>query len=148
MAMHPAVTRFVPTPDQFAWTFGGCEPVMRIQPGEVLDLYTEDAFGGRIRSSDDLASRSIVYPFVNPQTGPFYVEGAAPGDTLAIHLIDVQPARDWAASVTVPLFGALTGTHYTQTLQEPLPEKTWIYKVDQASKSVLFKALDSDYGTS
>src|SRR6266576_6721645 len=145
MAMHPAVTRFVPTPDQFAWTFGGCEPVMRIQPGEVLDLYTEDAFGGRIRSSDDLASRSIVYPFINPQTGPFYVEGAAPGDTLAIHLIDVQPARDWAVSTTVPLFGALTSTRFTPTLQPALPERTWVYKVDQVAGDVVYHALDSDY---
>ena len=145
MAMHPAVTRFVPTPDQFAWTFGGCEPAMRIQPGDVLDLYTEDAFGGRIRSSGDLASRSIVYPFVNPQTGPFYVEGAAPGDTLAIHLIDVQPARDWAVSTTVPLFGALTSTKFTPTLQPALPERTWVYAVDRAAGDVTYRALDSDY---
>ena len=113
MTTQPAATRFVPTPEQFAWTFGGCEPVMRIKPGEILDLYTEDAFAGQIRTSDDLPSRSIVYPFINPQTGPFYVEGAAPGDTLAIHLINVQPARDWAVSTTVPLFGALTSTKFT-----------------------------------
>ena len=121
------ITRFVPTEAQFAWTFGGYPPVMRIRPGDVLDLFTEDAFGGRIRSSDDLPSRTITYPFINPQTGPFFVEGAEPGDTLAIHLIDVQPARDWAVSTTVPLFGALTGTKFTPTLQPALPERTWRY---------------------
>jgi acetamidase/formamidase len=145
MTTQPATTRFVPTPDQYAWTFGGCEPVMRVQPGEILDLYTEDAFGGRIRSSEDLPSRSIVYPFINPQTGPFYVEGAAPGDTLAIHLIDVQPARDWAVSTTVPLFGALTSTKFTPTLQPALPERTWVYAVDRAAADVTYRALDSDY---
>jgi acetamidase/formamidase len=145
MTTQPATTRFVPTPDQYAWTFGGCEPVMRVQPGEILDLYTEDAFGGRIRSSEDLPSRSIVYPFINPQTGPFYVEGAAPGDTLAIHLIDVQPARDWAVSTTVPLFGALTSTKFTPTLQPALPERTWVYAVDRAARDVTYRALDSDY---
>jgi acetamidase/formamidase len=144
MTTQPATTRFVPTPDQYAWTFGGCEPVMRVQPGEILDLYTEDAFGGRIRSSEDLPSRSIVYPFINPQTGPFYVEGAAPGDTLAIHLIDVQPARDWAVSTTVPLFGALTSTKFTPTLQPALPERTWVYAVDRAARDVTYRALDSD----
>jgi acetamidase/formamidase len=92
-----------------------------------------------------LPSRSIVYPFINPQTGPFHVEGAEPGDTLAIHLIDVQPARDWAVSTTVPLFGALTGTKYTATLQEPLPERTWVYAVDRAAGEVMYEALDSDY---
>ncbi|HEY7522567.1 MAG TPA: acetamidase/formamidase family protein, partial [Candidatus Limnocylindrales bacterium] len=104
----PSVTRFEPTPDQYAWTFGGYAPVMRVRPGDVLDLYTEYAFGGRIGTADDLPSSSITYPFINPQTGPFHVDGAEPGDTLAIHLIDVQPARDRAVSTTVPLFGALT----------------------------------------
>ncbi|MFO1350472.1 MAG: acetamidase/formamidase family protein [Gammaproteobacteria bacterium] len=32
---------------------------------------------------------------VNPQTGPFYVEGAEPGDTLVVHLLKVAPNRDW-----------------------------------------------------
>lgn len=139
------VTRFVPTPQQYVWTFGGCEPIRRVRPGEVLDLFTEDCFAGRIKTTADLASNSIENPFINPQTGPFYVEGAEVGDTLAIHLIDVQPARDWAASTTVPLFGALTSTTYTATLQPPLPERTWIYKVDLAAREVIFAALDSDF---
>jgi acetamidase/formamidase len=140
-----ATTRFVPRPEQYAWTFGGCEPVMRVRPGDVLELFTEDAFAGQIRSSDDLPSRTIVYPFINPQTGPFFVEGAEPGDTLAIHLIDVQPARDWAVSTTVPLFGSLTGTKYTPTLQPALPERTWLYRVDLSTREVVYQALDSDY---
>ena len=143
MSAKIAVTRFVPTPEQYAWTFGGCEPVMRVRPGDVLDLFTEDAFGGKIRASGDLPSESIVYPYINPQTGPFFVEGAEPGDTLAIHLIDVQPARDWAVSTTVPLFGALTGTKYTATLQPALPERTWRYAVDLAAREVIYQALDS-----
>ena len=147
MTVKPAATRFVPTREQYAWTFGGCEPVMRIQPGEILDLYTEDAFAGQIRSSDDLPSRSITYPFINPQTGPFHVEGAEPGDTLAIHLIDVQPARDWGVSTTVPLFGALTSTKFTPTLQPPLPERTWMYAVDRDRRVVTYSALDSDHRT-
>jgi acetamidase/formamidase len=138
-------SRFVPTAEQYAWTFGGYGPVMRIRPGEVLDVFTEDAFGGRIRSSEDLPSGTVAYPFVNPQTGPFYVEGAEVGDTLAIHLLDVQPARDWAVSTTVPLFGALTSTKYTPTLQEPLPEKTWVYAVDAQARTVTYQALDSDF---
>ena len=145
MSAKVAVRRFVPTPEQYAWTFGGCEPVMRVRPGDILDLYTEDAFGGKIRSSGDLPSETIVYPFINPQTGPFFVEGAEPGDTLAIHLIDVQPARDWAVSTTVPLFGALTGTKYTSTLQPALPERTWRYAVDLAAREVIYRALDSAF---
>ncbi len=147
MTGQRSITRFVPTPDQYAWTFGGYDPVMRIRPGDVLDLFTEDAFGGKIRSADDLPSTSIEYPFINPQTGPFHVEGAEPGDTLAIHLIDVQPANDWAVSTTVPLFGSLTSTKYTPTLQEALPERTWLYSVDLAAREVVYRALDSDFST-
>jgi acetamidase/formamidase len=139
------IRRFVPTPEQYAWTFGGVDPVMRIRPGEVLGLYTEDCFAGQIRTTSDLFSRSCEYPFINPQTGPFYVEGAEAGDTLAVHLIDVRPARDWAVSTTVPLFGALTGTKYTATLQPPLPEKTWLYQVDRERGEVTFDALDSPH---
>jgi len=145
MAESITITRFVPTPEQYAWTFGGYEPVLRVRPGDVLDVFTEDAFGGRIRTTQDLFSKNVTFPFVNPQTGPFYVEGAEPGDTLAIHLIDVQPAREWAASTTVPLFGSLTSTKYTATLQPPLAEKTWIYRVDLAAREVIYKAVDSEY---
>ena len=145
MTSERTVTRFVPTADQYAWTFGGYDPVLRVRPGDILDLYTEDAFAGNIRTGDDLASRSIQYPYINPQTGPFFVEGAEVGDTLAIHLIDVQPARDWAVSTTVPLFGALTSTKFTPTLQPPLAERTWVYAVDRTAGVVTYRAVDTEH---
>lgn len=142
---QPLVTRFVQDPKTYAWTFGGYDPVRRVRPGEVLDVYVEDCFDGRIRSTADLPSKCIEYPFINPQTGPFYVEGAEPGDTIAVHLIDVRPARDWAVSAHVLFFGSLTGTRLTAGLQEPLPEKVWLYRVDAAAGELTFDALDSDY---
>jgi len=148
MAETSSFTRFEPTSEQYAWTFGGVDPVLRVRPGEILDLFTEDCFAGRIRSSQDVPSTSIEYPYINPQTGPFFVEGAEPGDTLAVHLIDVQPARDWAVSTTVQLFGALTGTRITATLQPPLPERTWMYRVNREAATVEFEALDSAFTTS
>jgi len=138
------VIAYRPDPSQFAWTFGGVAPVMRVKPGTVLELFTEDAFGGKVRGPDDLISRVIEFPFVNPQTGPFYVEGAEPGDTLAIHFISIEPARDWGASCLVPLFGALSSTHVTSMLHDPLPEVVWIYEVDRAKRSVTFRARGGD----
>ena len=41
---------FVPTVEQLNYTFGGAEPIMRVRPGTVLTLWTEDAYGGRITS--------------------------------------------------------------------------------------------------
>jgi acetamidase/formamidase len=140
------VVAYRPRPDEFAWTFGGVEPVRRVRPGDVLELWTEDCFGGRVRGPDDLVSRVIEFPFVNPQTGPFFVEGAEPGDTLAIHFVSIEPARDWAASTTVPLFGALTSTTHTPALQEPLPEIVWIYDVDKYSIALPLEPMHGTVG--
>jgi acetamidase/formamidase len=133
------VVTYRPEPAEFAWTFGGVPPVRRVKPGDVMELWTEDAFGGKVRGPDDWVTKVIEFPFVNPQTGPFYVEGAEPGDTLAIHFVSIEPSRDWAASCTVPLFGALTSTHATATLQDPLPEIVWIYEVDATKRTVTFR---------
>jgi acetamidase/formamidase len=140
----PPTLAYRPDPSEYAWTFGGVAPVRRVRPGTVLELFTEDCFAGRVASVDDLVSLVCEFPFLNPQTGPFYVEGAQPGDTLAVHFVSIEPARDWAASTTVPLFGALTSTHATPSLQEPLPELVWIYDVDRAARTVTFHARRSD----
>jgi acetamidase/formamidase len=109
----PEVLKFRPDPSQYAWTFGGAAPVARVRPPVILEVFTEDCFAGKVRSETDLVSQVCEFPYLNPQTGPFYVEGAEPGDTLAVHFISIEPARDWGASTTVPFFGALTATHAT-----------------------------------
>ena len=76
---------FKPTAEQLNYTFGGAAPVMKIKPGTALKLWSEDAFNNTINKMTDLASEKVDLRFVNPQTGPFYVEGAEPGDALAIH---------------------------------------------------------------
>ncbi len=134
------VVRFVPERDQYAWTFGGVAPVARIRPPAILEVFTEDAFFGRVRSERDLVSEVCEFPFVNPQTGPFYIEGAQPGDTLAVHFVSITPARDWGASTTIPLFGALTNTHATALLNEPLPELVWLYQFDRDAQTCRFTA--------
>jgi acetamidase/formamidase len=134
------VVAYRPEPSEFAWTFGGADPVRTVRPGDVIELWTEDAFAGKVRDPDDVVSRVIEFPFVNPQTGPFLVEGAEPGDTLAIHFVSIEPARDWGASCLLPLFGALTGTHVTANLQEPMAEATWIYEIDRSARTVTYRA--------
>ncbi|MER6328454.1 acetamidase/formamidase family protein [Streptomyces sp. NPDC001034] len=141
----PRILTVRPEPGEYAWTFGGAAPVARIAPGTVLDLFTEDCFAGRVRSEKDLVSEVCEFPFLNPQTGPFHIEGAEPGDTVAVHFVSIEPARDWAASTTVPLFGALTSTHATASLQPPLPERVWIWELDRARRTALFRARDSDF---
>jgi acetamidase/formamidase len=136
----PAVLRFRPEPDQYAWTFGGAAPVARVKPPAVLELFTEDCFAGRVRSENDLVTEVCEFPYVNPQTGPFYIEGAEPGDTLAVHFISIEPARDWGASTTVPFFGALTATHATALLHDALPEVVWMWQLDTSKGTCRFAA--------
>src|SRR6201998_1015143 len=133
-----------PGPGEYAWTFGGAAPVMRLRTPCVLDLYTEDCFAGRVTSADDLVSKLNITG-LNPQTGPFWIEGAEPGDTVAVHFVSLAPARDWAASTTVPLFGALTGTHLTALLNEPLEELMWIWQLDRSRGLCRFTAKKSDF---
>ncbi len=139
------VIEFTPTPEQYAYTFGGVAPVMRITPGTALKLWSEDAFNFALRSTSDLSSQKIDLRFVNPQTGPFYVDGAEPGDTLAIHIVELTPARNFGASAAIPYFGGLTSTPVTSMLQEALPDTTWIYVVDSARQMVGFQARHSDF---
>jgi len=132
-------------PSTLVYVFGGNEPVRQIRPGTVLRTWSEDCFAGRVRSSSDLSSEVCDPRFLNPQTGPFYVDGAGPGDTLAVHFVSLEPSRDWGVSTTVPFFGALTSTPTTATLQAALPELTWRYDLDRAAREVVFRARESDH---
>jgi acetamidase/formamidase len=131
-------------PVQYAWTFGGAPPIRRIKVPVALNLFTEDCFAGRVHDENDLVSQLNITN-LNPQTGPFFIEGAEPGDTVAVHFVSIEPARDWAASTTVPLFGALTGTHLTALLNEPLEEVMWIWQLDREKRLCRFQARRSEF---
>jgi acetamidase/formamidase len=140
------VVSLQPSPEQLRYTFGGGgEPLLRVAPGTVVELTTEDCFGGRVRSADDLPSRVCEFPYLNPVTGPIHVDGAEPGDTLAVHFVSIEPSRDWGVSCTVPFFGGLTSTPTTATLQAALPELTWRYELDPVAREVHFAARQSEH---
>ncbi|NUR91317.1 MAG: acetamidase, partial [Nonomuraea sp.] len=73
------VVTYRPSPDELSYTFGGRAPVGKVRPGTIIEMYTEDCFGGRVQSVDDLPSQVCEFPYLNPVTGPFDVEGAEPG---------------------------------------------------------------------
>lgn len=138
------VIEYRPDPSEFAWTFGGVSPIRKVKPGDALSVWTEDCFAGKIRTEQDLVSQVCEFPFLNPQTGPFYVDGAKPGDTLALHFVSIEPARGVGAATTVPFFGALTSDAHTATLQEALPELVWLYELDNARRTVTYHAKSAD----
>ena len=120
--------REIRQPDNaFRYTFGpDHEPIATVEPGETVVVHTVDAFGDRLTDVSQKPSE-LLGPYLNPQTGPIFVEGAEPGDTLAVTIVDIEPVRDTAVSCTVPYFGGLTSTQFTATLQPPLEERVWLY---------------------
>ena len=138
------VVEVTPSPQQYAFTFGGVAPLMTVRPGTALRLWSDDAFAGALRAVTDLSSEKVDLAAVNPQTGPFFVEGAEPGDTLALHFVAMEPARDFGISAAIPYFGGLTSTERTATLQAALPDTTWVYELDRARNTVTFAARHSD----
>jgi amidase len=67
------------------------KPVLTVSPGDTVHTTTVDAGG-----VDEKGVTRVLGG--NPETGPFYVETAMPGDTLVVHLTRVRLNRDWASS--------------------------------------------------
>ena len=82
------------------YEFSRHNPVrLRVQPGESILVESEDAFSGQIRTNDDRRDKT-KRPYGNPQTGPIWVEGAKPGDTLAVKIEEIKPLIGQCATRT------------------------------------------------
>ncbi len=81
-------------PDHYFTTIGSHAPVLRIQPGDTVVTTTVDARGQG-------STGAQITPPGNPMTGPFYIEGAEPGDTLVVHFDKLTPNRPfgWTRSL-------------------------------------------------
>lgn len=86
----PQRHEFIPT--AFYRQFSAAnKPVLTIAPGDTVHTTTVDAGG-----TDEKGVARVLGG--NPETGPFYIETAAPGDTLAVHITRLRLNRDWAVS--------------------------------------------------
>ena len=109
-------------PMRFHSTLGPHEPVLHVADGDTVVALTVDAHGYNWRG-EQVAARP------NPQTGPFYVEGAEPGDALAVRFDRLTPIRDWG----------FTSSILAPDVVEPrfaceLPAREWIrWRIDKAS---------------
>jgi acetamidase/formamidase len=75
------------------------EPRVRVRPGETLTVASEDALSGQIRSDDDRRDK-VAVPYSNPVNGPIWVEGAEPGDALAVTIHEIRPTLGQCATRT------------------------------------------------
>src|ERR1700687_6180346 len=131
------------TIDNVKYVFGVAPPVARLKPGNILEANSLDCLGNALQKPRDTFS---LVKGDNPLTGPFYIEGAEPGNTLVVHILDLQVDGKQGVGTFSPGFGAINSTHYTPVLEkEPLPERIWFYPIDHAAKTATFQALDSNY---
>src|SRR5580698_2644808 len=136
------VVKYHATINDVKYIYASVAPVAHLKPGDILDTNTLDCFGNAIKKPGDTLSMSKGD---NPLTGPFYIEGAEPGDTLVVKILDLQVDGDQGVGAFAPGFGALNETLYTPMLHAPLPEKIWLYPIDHTSNTATFKALDSNF---
>jgi acetamidase/formamidase len=95
-------------PDAFNYAWDNSfEPALSIASGETVLLHVRDASDEQIEA-DSAADTVAALDFdkVNPVSGPIYVEGAGPEDTLAVELLEFHPPT-WGWTAIIPGFGLL-----------------------------------------
>ena len=106
-------------PKQFHRLFAGSiDPVLKIYPGDTVHTWSVDSGG----VDHETIRRSMGG---NPQTGPFYIEGALPGDTLVVHLKRVRLNRDSASSGSSIVGSALTPNYLQNVKNVPSFQGKW-----------------------
>lgn len=101
------MTKFKLSRDQVIWSFGpDLDPVLEVEPGDVVTFETNDCFTGQIQSEDDLVT-DIDLERINSATGPVAVKGAEPGDSLIAEILDIRPI-EWGVATLIPGFGQLS----------------------------------------
>lgn len=83
------------------------EPALRVPSGAVVELFTEEASDGQLGPESTAADvPGVSFDPIHPLTGPVWVEGARPGDVLAVTLLEIE-VGDWGWAGVFPGFGFL-----------------------------------------
>lgn len=83
-------------------------PVLRVPSGAVIQVETEEATDGQLTQSSTAEEiGKLDFGPIHPLTGPIYVEGARPGDVLAVTLREIR-LGSWGWTAIVPGFGFLS----------------------------------------
>jgi len=111
--------RFKPT--KGVQTFALREPVLRIEPGDVVE--TETLYGGYY------AKPGGEWP---GEVGPIYIEGATTNDTLVVKILRLRTNRDHAVSTHSPGgHSAIASDRYTRMLNEPIPRRRYVWRLEK-----------------
>jgi len=108
-------------PTRGVQTFAVREPVLRVKPGDIVE--TETLYGSYY------AEPGGKWP---GEVGPFYVEGATPGDTLVVKILHLRPNRDHAVSTHTPGFiSAVAADRSTRMLNDPIPARRYVWRIEK-----------------
>ena len=117
-------------------TFAVRPPVLTVKPGDSVETETFSKPG-------DYYDPAVAGPWPG-EVGPFFIEGAAPGDTLLVRILKLTPNRDVAVSNVRPNgISGVAGDNRTRMLNDPLPAKRFIWRVDRARMTGVLDIPDS-----
>ena len=103
------------------------KPVLTVESGTTVIFETQDCFSGDVQSEKDTVS-DIDFSTVNPATGPLYVQGAEPGDTLKVSLNRMKIANKGSV-LTAPGLGMLAhGIEKEETVMGEVKKEGTLYK--------------------
>jgi amidase len=106
-------------------TFTARPPVLTIKPGDTVETETFSRPG-------DYYDPKVAGPWPG-EVGPFFIEGAAPGDTLVVRIVKLAPNREIAVSNVTPNgISGVAGDSRTRLLNDPLPGRRFIWQIDRA----------------
>src|SRR5205823_15082148 len=105
----PEVVSYHATIDKVKYVFGVAPPVARLKPGNILDANSLDCFGDALQNPGD---SFLLVKGDNPLTGPFFIEGAGPGDTLGVLILEMEVGGKQGGGTFSPGFGGINATHY------------------------------------
>src|SRR5918996_3068627 len=105
-------------------TFAVRPPVLTIRPGDTVETETFSRPG-------DYYDPTTAGPWPG-EVGPFYIEGAAPGDTLIVRILKLAPNRDIAISNVTPNgISGVAGDSRTRMLNDSLPARRYVWQLDR-----------------
>ena len=93
------------------------DPVLRVRRGETVRFETSPEPIDRLFAAGSGWTEEIDVRALNTLTGPVFIQGVAPGDTVSVEVLAIEP-RDWAWNAAIPGFGLLDGL-----LPEPMLER-------------------------
>jgi len=127
LAAYGADYQLKATPGTVAWGYywSAAKPVLRIKSGDRVEIQTmltnspERLAAAGVKAEDIEAELKAIYAEVKDKgpgghilTGPIFVEGAEPGDTLEVRILNIQYAIPYAYNSFSPRSGVLTAADF------------------------------------